>query len=865
MFGKFNRFFVIIVLMLPLLLWGQTRYQLYTGARPMGMGETYTAVANDGFAAYWNPAGLSLLKQLELNTSYSNPYGIPGLKSGYFGAAYTRDQGWGVGASYFHFGFGDDELEYKNDKIQLGFGLNVFKGLSLGASFKWLSMDASLDDLSEGQASGPGFDIGALYALNLDKIEWLDRIQFGAVGHDIGGTKITFESSNQAETILDQNIRYGAAFFLKNQIRLGGLTLTDPLLAVDVDDRIHLGAETWINDWIGIRAGYQKDRDTSEDPVYSFGGSVKLPKLPVQLDYGFVMHPVLSSTHLVSLSLTDMQPPVRILDRQLNDVYASYYKTYVSAPFGNVILQNEYNQPIEATLSIQVDGYDIPVYEKDILLAANSKQSVEFQAYFPASILVDNQDQNVKQATIGLQYRIQNETKSTEKTASFTLYQKGAMTWNQPGKAAAFVTPLDPMVAWFARECTQSFNYKNELDLGHIETAMILYHAMGEIGCRYQDDPNHPFSTTETGDAIDFIQYPSEMLISRQGDCDDLTVLYCSLLQNRGIPTAFLTVNDHIWMMFDTGIHELNWGILPLDSTMILSMDQTLWIPVEVTSIGNNFQKAWQEGCEKYLIHKDSSYFAITKVADVAGIYPSANPELKEDRSPELPNNQKLMNQVTEDMTWLEKERTESAISRLKGQSGNNPSDLNTRNRLGILLAQQNKMDAATEIFKDILKENDTFAKALINLGNIYNMQGNFQLAEEQYLNAEPQGPSSGLQLNLAILYQFSQLDSTLSEKEQNDLQQKSEIHLAKAFNGLENDDNKALQLLGIASSEIDDGEKADYKDWIKQKASAVKKFIKDNAQKHLFNKSVKNARLQRQGVKRGEDHARAFVLYWAQ
>ncbi len=43
------------------------------GARPLGMGGAFTAVADDASAEYWNPAGLAFLDEYQLITMYA-PY-----------------------------------------------------------------------------------------------------------------------------------------------------------------------------------------------------------------------------------------------------------------------------------------------------------------------------------------------------------------------------------------------------------------------------------------------------------------------------------------------------------------------------------------------------------------------------------------------------------------------------------------------------------------------------------------------------------------------------------------------------------------------------------------------------------------------
>lgn len=58
----------ILATLLVLLCFCQEAFSLF-GARPMGMGGAFTAVANDANAAYWNPAGLALNPEVSLTGS----------------------------------------------------------------------------------------------------------------------------------------------------------------------------------------------------------------------------------------------------------------------------------------------------------------------------------------------------------------------------------------------------------------------------------------------------------------------------------------------------------------------------------------------------------------------------------------------------------------------------------------------------------------------------------------------------------------------------------------------------------------------------------------------------------------------------
>ena len=47
---------IILLLLCAAPSFAQPGSQLVTGARPAILGESYVAIADDGYAAYWNPA-----------------------------------------------------------------------------------------------------------------------------------------------------------------------------------------------------------------------------------------------------------------------------------------------------------------------------------------------------------------------------------------------------------------------------------------------------------------------------------------------------------------------------------------------------------------------------------------------------------------------------------------------------------------------------------------------------------------------------------------------------------------------------------------------------------------------------------------
>ncbi len=349
----------------------------------------------------------------------------------------------------------------------------------------------------------------------------------------------------------------------------------------------------------------------------------------------------------------------------------------------------------------------------------------------------------------------------------------------------------------------------------------------------------------------------------KQGDCDDLTMLYASLLEYSGIQTALISMSGHITLMFDTGIHERNWGVLPLGDSLVVKKDQSLWIPIEVTEVGKSFAQAWQAGGKKYREAQHDEDFEVITVRDVEGVYLSALPEELQNRIPDLPPTEFFQQAVANDLAWIEEQRTHAAIAAYWAVLESGTASDSVRNRLGIIFALQDSLAHAEVQFHDILARAPENAAALVNIANLKCISGSFREAEENYLKAAAQiANEPGLYLNLAIMYQLWKAnepgDSTRCQIE-------SEKNLLRAFELLQGDEAVALDLLGIARGEFDFGEKADVTTWFKQQATAAKKFIKDSAKKYLFNKSVAGARVERKAVKRGVDKDRGYILWWAE
>ncbi len=150
------------------------------GARALGMGGAYTALADDANALYWNPAGLSKLEKREFTASHAEMFESTRLD--FLAYAHPTSQGtFAAGLTYLSQGKidGRDSLgrqtagyDASDAAVSLGYARKT-ELVDLGASFKYLR-----SHIGSTEAQGLAADVGAKRAF--------DRVTVGAALRNLG-------------------------------------------------------------------------------------------------------------------------------------------------------------------------------------------------------------------------------------------------------------------------------------------------------------------------------------------------------------------------------------------------------------------------------------------------------------------------------------------------------------------------------------------------------------------------------------------------------------------------------------------------------------------------------------------------------
>src|SRR5690554_1165153 len=268
------------------------------GARAIGMGGAYSAVADDGTAVYWNPAGitqsrfvfmpsigtvgewdgtLKFLEELGEGEEY------PELKAGTVSSA--ADLGLGFNTSSFGLNvFGDMTMyssseEGKMDITGKGQGVMTLAReftplLAVGGNIKYVYVAQGTTEIGEeiryGSGSGWAVDLGGMFQIG-------ETIRAAAVVRDFPLGKITLKGDKFTGVDLDDTEKWSGKYELPTVLVVGGavkVPVAGTLVAADLETPLE-GGET------SLRVGL-------EQPVLPLGVlAVRVGGYTVEGDFNF--------------------------------------------------------------------------------------------------------------------------------------------------------------------------------------------------------------------------------------------------------------------------------------------------------------------------------------------------------------------------------------------------------------------------------------------------------------------------------------------------------------------------------------------------------------------------------------------------
>jgi len=302
------------------------------GGRPLGMGGAFTALTNDVTAGYYNPAGLAHLNYPQISLMHDERFGnLVNYNYAAVGIPYGKDMSFAL--SVIRLGI-DGIPDTRNALVdENGNPINDINNPAARIDYSKVTEFSNQDwaflltyskrhsekffyganvkiirrDIAEYDATGIGFDIGALYMPN-------QRLFLGATIQDVTTTLVAWNTGRNE--LISPTLKVGGAYLLNF---LGGNVYP----AIDLDIRFenrkyasqfnigpvsfdpHFGVEYSYKNVVAVRGGYNDVKQ------FTIGAGIKLPKL--NIDYSFARFNYseeerLDDTHRISVTLTLEDP-----------------------------------------------------------------------------------------------------------------------------------------------------------------------------------------------------------------------------------------------------------------------------------------------------------------------------------------------------------------------------------------------------------------------------------------------------------------------------------------------------------------------------------------------------------------------------
>ncbi len=310
------------------------------GARALGMGSAFVAIADDATATYWNPAGLTKVKKHSFSAMYSDTFSTGdgswlsrGLVSyNFLNYVYQIEDIGSLGVSWIRLGVDDiprttfidinnngflgdfqdkngngikDEGELYIDKPEIAeyfsntdnallvsYARQVHSMVAVGGNLKLLNQA-----IFENSGTGFGIDIGVI-------AEPYEGLRVGAMFLDATGTQIRWDTPDAPTFTRTRRFRFGTAYhFTVRRLGKGAIGMDFETDQADLEEGsdgggmlLRVGAEYWLFDTVALRGGWNGHGLSA-----GAGLRVKVSPMSFFINYAFNTH-TLGGSQRISVS-----------------------------------------------------------------------------------------------------------------------------------------------------------------------------------------------------------------------------------------------------------------------------------------------------------------------------------------------------------------------------------------------------------------------------------------------------------------------------------------------------------------------------------------------------------------------------------
>lgn len=449
--------------------------------------------------------------------------------------------------------------------------------------------------------------------------------------------------------------------------------------------------------------------------------------------------PRLVEAHQQELKVKGSPPPAPPAHLQIDlastfdGVYPSLVRYYDAKPAGRLKIKNRSRAALESLeLKVELRGYSKePTLISLKTLDRRSAQDVDLQLDLDAGKLLGTTENLLASLRVQARYEVKGDSFILSEEIQVPVFERAAHRWkkDEAKPIAAFVTHQTERVDVLVGEAQAAIEGKSNDPLAK---PLALFQAMA--GLKYQRDSVNPVDPDE----LDRVLYPDVTLTRGRGDCDDLAVLYASLLEGSGVEAELVQFSGHVFAMAKLPVSPTAAGGISDDMSRFVIRKGDVWLPVETTKVGSSFEEAWALAAEELRSAKRrgaTPRYINVRSAWRSGYWPQA-PEVRGVSKTEV--NPRYVRRDLAAYAELRTRRIAEATADLA--QAKVPADFN---RAGVKLARLGQFGVAAEAFEQGAKGTRS-PTVLNNLGNVRLLTEEIKEAMTYYRDALGIAPEDG-------------------------------------------------------------------------------------------------------------------------
>jgi tetratricopeptide (TPR) repeat protein len=411
---------------------------------------------------------------------------------------------------------------------------------------------------------------------------------------------------------------------------------------------------------------------------------------------------------------------IELAKSEFVNVYPVFYKYYSDHSFGTLVVRNTGTTAID---DLKV-SFLVKQYMENPKLCATVKslgpgkeEAIEIRALFKNAIL-EITEQTLVSSTITVEYSAGGTPRKQEIPVEIRIQDRNAMTWDDDRKAASFVTSRDPTVQKFTKNVLSAVKGRASDAVDEkLLAAFGIHEALRVYGMSYVIDPTTPYQETSRNRlTVDFLQFPQQTLEYKAGDCDDLAILYCAMLESVGVETAFITIPGHIFTAFSLAASPDEARKTYQRPEDLIFLEGKAWVPIEVTERTGGFLKAWETGAKEWRENSARNQAKLFPTRASWALYEAVGFSSAVVNLP-MPSDAKVADAYVAEVTTFIDREIYPRVSALQAEVKKAPGSPKPTNSLGVLYARYGLYDRAEREFKKLVSQD--YVPALINLGNL--------------------------------------------------------------------------------------------------------------------------------------------------